>query len=616
MRLLWLFLFTSLLFAQSTIHIDQNFSTNITPSTYYFLDQFGKLTEFDVRKNDKLFKKIGKKKLILGYHDSANLWLKLKIKNDTNQTLQKVLEYDYPIQEKIWFYADGRTFLGGYLFKPSVSRYITHPLFLTFKPYETKEILIKARDENVGLIAKLNLLNFQDFLDKNEKAKVINMLFFGSIFSLLLYNLFLLFLTRNISYLFYIGMMGSFFVLELFEGGFFSIYTPWVYFSQNVIYTLLLLMALSIIMFTLYFLEIPKNFPKIYRFIQFLAVVLIIVYILNITQILPTIFQRLLYMSLFLVIIILGIYAYKRGVTQAKYYLAGWMLLFFNTVLLGLNQAGIVAWIDYFPYIGKIAIFAEAILFSMALSALINTYKEEKERAVQALLEQTENYAKRMEEYADKKTRQLHKSVKEKETLLKELHHRVKNNLQIIISLLRLQSDTVDDTRAKQVLSEAENRIKALSTIHEMLYKNRSFQYIDIASYFDFLTQEIVESLSHDKKITYSIQSNTALSMEKAIYCGLILNELVTNAIKYAFEDEGHITIKFIKEGECYNFVVADNGKGIDSKTAKKSLGLELVETLIKNQLKGEIHIDSKNGTKFSLIFCESPPSPKIATKQ
>ncbi len=201
-------------------------------------------------------------------------------------------------------------------------------------------------------------------------------------------------------------------------------------------------------------------------------------------------------------------------------------------------------------------------------------------------------------------------SLKEKELLLQEIHHRVKNNLQIISSLLNLQEVYIKDEKDLEIFKESQNRIKSMAFIHEQLYKSSDFAKINFANYIHDLLAYL--SYSHNlnpQKIKINIKvEDVHLDINTAIPCGLIINELVTNSIKYAFPDErsGTITVYLYSYHEDeYVLIISDDGIGlpedIDFKTTA-TLGLQLVYNL-SNQLEGSIELDRINGTKFKLVF-------------
>jgi PAS domain S-box-containing protein len=203
------------------------------------------------------------------------------------------------------------------------------------------------------------------------------------------------------------------------------------------------------------------------------------------------------------------------------------------------------------------------------------------------------------------------KSLHEKELLLKEIHHRVKNNLQIIVSLLKLQSKYVSDPKDLQIFNSSRSRVETMSLIHEKLYKSKDISDIDLGNYIKDLVTHILQAykINHEE-IKFEINSESIqLSIDTAIPCGLIINELINNTLKYAFPEghKGAITINIKREGEEVILEIKDNGIGIPASfdiTNSDSLGLQLVDTLIR-QINGTVEIDSSMGTKFIIKFKE-----------
>ncbi|BCL38374.1 PAS domain S-box protein [Nostoc sp. MS1] len=208
---------------------------------------------------------------------------------------------------------------------------------------------------------------------------------------------------------------------------------------------------------------------------------------------------------------------------------------------------------------------------------------------------------------------QIKASLKEKEVLLKEIHHRVKNNLGIVSSLLQMQSRRTQDHQASAILRDSQNRIASIALVHEKLYRSDDLANIDFAQYIPDLTIHLFDSYNVSSNcIRLNIQvDDVSLDIETAIPCGLIINELVSNALKYAFSDNrgGEIQVKLYQENDqTLTLIVEDNGIGLpaefDSKKAK-TLGLTLVQGLVK-QLRGQLEIQSQAGTKFKISFTPS----------
>jgi len=206
--------------------------------------------------------------------------------------------------------------------------------------------------------------------------------------------------------------------------------------------------------------------------------------------------------------------------------------------------------------------------------------------------------------------KQIKKSLDEKEVLLKEIHHRVKNNLQIISSLLNLRTGHAKNKKIPEFLKESQNRIKSMSLIHEQLYQSKDLAKIDFEEYMRDLTLNLFYSYgTNPEQISVNTNAkNIYLNIDKAISYGLIINELVSNSLKHAFPRgrKGEITIDFSTDkNNKYTLVVSDNGigfpKNLDIQNTD-TLGLKLVNILTQ-QLQGSIKLDRSQGTKFKITF-------------
>lgn len=206
---------------------------------------------------------------------------------------------------------------------------------------------------------------------------------------------------------------------------------------------------------------------------------------------------------------------------------------------------------------------------------------------------------------------ELRSSLAHKEVLLREIHHRVKNNMQIISSLLNHQMDSVKDKRLTEAFLESQNRITTMALIHEKLYRSVDLMKIDFKEYVDDLAVGLFQSYGVN---TGNIQLNTnveniSMEIDIAIPIGLVINELVTNSIKYAFPEgrKGmiYITARSINDKDV-EIVMGDNGIGIPENLDFRktgTLGLHLVTTLVENQLHGKIDLQKDKGTEFVIQF-------------
>lgn len=208
---------------------------------------------------------------------------------------------------------------------------------------------------------------------------------------------------------------------------------------------------------------------------------------------------------------------------------------------------------------------------------------------------------------------QLRSALREKETLLREIHHRVKNNMQIISTLLKLQLRNTDDETTKALFRESQNRILSMAMIHEKLYQSEGLHKIDLKEYIDDLSREVFTSYGLDAE-RIALRANVediALGMDTAVPCGLILIELLSNSLKYAFPEgrRGEIVIGLQAEGaDHFTLTVADDGVGLPKTieiASLSSLGLRLVSDLATYQLEGALRFGAGPGTRVDVTFRE-----------
>ncbi len=194
----------------------------------------------------------------------------------------------------------------------------------------------------------------------------------------------------------------------------------------------------------------------------------------------------------------------------------------------------------------------------------------------------------------------------EKTVMLKEIHHRVKNNLQIVTSLLRLQTSDVDDPKVLNEFSEAIDRISAIAKIHDKMYNNKALNQIDLSDYLEDLISDLLDSYTENNSIRAEITSNINFIPPKHLVpIALIFNELVTNSVKHAFkgQDENKIVIDaFITDKNEVKLTYSDNGNWTEPKIVSQSIGLDLIESFV-DQLDGTYEIDKSNGTKYIIRF-------------
>ena len=206
-------------------------------------------------------------------------------------------------------------------------------------------------------------------------------------------------------------------------------------------------------------------------------------------------------------------------------------------------------------------------------------------------------------------------SLREKELLLKEIHHRVKNNMQVISSLLSLQSQHVQDENALLLFKESQYRVRSMALVHEKLYQSDNFAEVNFSDYIQDLALKLFRSYEmNPEEIELDINmQNVALGIDLAVPCGLVVNELISNALKHAFSHSGNetgkISIDLREKGDMIVLSVSDDGTGIPPDLNFRqtdSLGLKLIVLLAEDQMEGTVSLDRSNGTKFTIVFPKS----------
>ncbi|MCT7908952.1 ATP-binding protein [Arcobacter lacus] len=601
-------IFSSNIYA-NILNIDEN-TKNIDLLQYseIYIDKNRSLTIEDIKNSNIKFEKNDKNILAYGYSPNFDVWIKITIKNNSNKPILKIIEYNNPLTTNIDFFDSNKNlhlkdgFLIGNLDKSTIN-----PIFkIELNPNEENIYFIKATSNITTLIVDLKLWDENVFYKKEIKHQLILSLFFGAMFILGIYNLFIYVFTKDKSYLYYVLYIFGLILHHLVYVGFAKLYIFNLETLKIIIELAALFVALPIYFlgfFTKSFLQTIK-YPKLNKILNiFLIIIPLSIIFFLLTEEYDK-YRTNLLMLFLIFLMIVTIYASLNKNRQAYFILFAWLVFLSSGLLMTLSSMGIYNTLP-FPYLIEVSFVLEAVIFSIALANRITNLQKEKNEANQKLIVQQENETKRLSKEVDLRTKDLKVALGEKEVLLKELNHRVKNNMQTIVSLIRLQSDEIEDEKLKDILLTTQNRIAAMGHLHELLYNQENINFIDVYEYFETLVDEVKSS--YDESINIHLDIKTKLKMEQAIYCGLMINELITNSFKYAFlNKKGNIYIILEKSNNILKLSVKDDGVGFDKNHTTFSLGLTLVNTLAINQLKGKMDIESKNGTSITISWNEN----------
>ena len=600
-------LFTSSLIA-NTIDINKSFSKEILSSSQILIDNSKTLTIKEILNNQTDFSDINSSVKRFGYSPNFNVWIKFTLHNSQNEPISKILEFDNPLVTNIILYENELSINKEGLLDKKIDRKTVNPIFsINLDKNETKTYYMEVYSKKTSLTLKLNLYSYDDFYSKEIFHQIILSLFFGAMIILALYNLSIFFMIRDISYFYYVAYIVTLVVHHLLYVGFANLYIFNSYLMQYIVDYAAIFIALPVLFLALFsksFLQ-TSQYRKINLLLNFLISLLILSVIFFIFTNYFEKYRNVIPISVMVYLFFITLYSFFKKNTQAKLILFGWAAILFAGLVMYLSSAGIIG-IDLSSYyVVELSFVLEALVFSVALANRIKKLQEEKNKIQSKLIEEQKNTEVKLNNLVAKKTNKLEIALEEKEILLRELNHRVKNNMQTIISLIRLQNDEIEDVKINMLLSTIQNRISAMSHLHELLYRKDTITFVNAYEYFERIVNEIQQSFEYDIEVEYN--TNCTLNAESAIYCGLIINELLTNSFKHAFSEKksGFIKIDFFKDDNEYFLIYSDNGKGYDPDIKKESLGLVLIETLAKKQLKAQLDINSINGVKVEIRWKE-----------
>ena len=409
------------------------------------------------------------------------------------------------------------------------------------------------------------------FANTLSSTESVNLLFFGAFSMIIVYNFTYFLILKSHTYFEYFVFHLLLFIMMLsysglFEAGFFT------YNLSQVPVVLFMLAVMIFTSFTRSFLLLKTSSPKgdkVLKSFQYVALVLFAFSMWEI-QYTPIIIFALLYViALSLSILVISSYlAYRKNQTYAKFYLFAFIGLLTTLIITLLSYFSFIESSSNSRYLFELSIIFETVVFSYGLNY---QYQE-----TQLQLEQNR-------------------------LLFKELSHRVKNNLQSIISILSLQKSRLDDETMKRYLQDTIKRISAIALIHEKLQQTAQVGHVNMKSYLNSFLEEF-QTIDHRFKFNVACDKEIYLPIEKLTPLGLILNELVTNSLKHAFNKttEPMIKIKLTHE-TYYDFSYEDNGAGY--KIATPSLGTLLIKTLAEAQLKGKYSINHNGRLNYQLQF-------------
>ncbi|MBL4709846.1 MAG: ATP-binding protein [Flavobacteriales bacterium] len=522
----------------------------------------------------------------------STLWVKIKL-NTKNLSPEAVLEVTNAFFDNIilFYTLKNKKLIQdtlGILYPHSKNK-LKHylPAFVVPTDELDSPIVFFKIESRWSMLVQLKAKTKENFYKERVTSYLIAGLLIGGLLLMGIYNLFLFFSTRDFSYFLYVlALFGAI----LSQGYIFGILIPYLSpespeFSLRFPIIIMACTGLFSAWFTIRFLEI-KNTSKFF-------------YSLLISGIFFSLFSISLELLKFddlsrkvNIIEVIGIsciifsaacYSLIKGNKIALYFTIAWSFYLSGLIVFALKTIDLIPHNTFTRYFMMVGTFMEVLLLSFALGHKYYLVRVEKER----LERQTR---KELEILVKEQTAELENSLEEKGVLLKEVHHRVKNNLQIIISLLDLQVASIKDPKNKEVFTQSMSRIYSMSLIHQKLYQSDNLVRINIKGYLEELFTYVQNSYySETQEITYQLSlDKVELALAKAVPLGLIVNELLSNSFKHGLrhKHKGQIKMSLEFKEKTMRLIVADSGLGFDEDgqelNVKKSLGLFLVKSLVK----------------------------------
>jgi len=604
LRIIYLLLFSSITLLGLDID-DQSTYNALLPHCEIYIDHNKSTTIDNIKGKD--FQPNDKKAVGFGYSPDFTVWVKFTLSNTSSTEIHKLIEYDNPLTSHVTFF-DNATLLyqGGLLHAPKEKS--LHPtLAIRLKPYESKMFYLKASSSVTTMIVKLNLWNPDTFYKKEIRYQFILALFFGAMGVVILYNFIVFFMTHDRSYLYYVLFFVGITVHHLIYRGIAHLYILSPAWMTYVIEHSIFIVAFPAFFLALFMKEVLnlKQHKTINMFLNaYLVLFPFLVLFFYLSEYenarnTPT-------MILLLIILVILIMMMVKRNKHAYYMATGWFLFISSAIAMQLSSMGKYDIFATYPYYSEFTLVVEAVLFSLILSSHIKELNHKNTLANEKLIEQQEKEEIRLTKLVEEKTSALTKSLDQKQFLLKELNHRVKNNLQTILSFVRLQANKASHQETYTILDSLKHRIFAVYHLHTLLHQKENGDSIDVHEYFSMITHQLKESFQMPN-IEIHIDTEVTLSYKSAIISGHILNEALTNAYQHAFSNDkdGEIFIKMFRIEKEYTLSIQDTGIGYVPQKTYNTLGLSLIENLATIQLDGTLNIDSSHGTLITIVWEE-----------
>ncbi|WP_294953106.1 7TM diverse intracellular signaling domain-containing protein [Sulfurovum sp.] len=603
------FMFTFYLFGQNTKLVAR-----------YYVDKSHHWSVEEAYHNRNRFSVLTQKNATLGFTE-GNVWIYVNVQNLANKNISEMLEFPYPLHDYITVYVHKnghfeKEYMTGDLTPFDTRKIKTNDFVIpyTLKAFEKKEILFKF-SSNSSLNIGIRHFSLKEYYSNVSQNGLFLGLYYGAVLIMLMYNFILFLMIKEWVYLYYVVFHMFHLALQLGLNGlaFEYFYPHYPAINHYFIPIVFSLTNYYSIQFTVLFLELERYNAVLalmlnrFKYLFLFTMISIFFLSYNVSIILITILSMLNIVLLFLISIYI---LYRYRTMASKFFVSAWSFLLIGGLSGEMQNMGLIHMNRFSLYAPQIGAFFELALLSFALAYRYNEVFSKltcTEGELRELNVHLEDKVRERTFDLDEKNKELFIEINNKNILFRELYHRVKNNLQIISGLLSLQIRRVIQKESKDILADTNQRIKSMAMIHEKLYQSDDLTAVNMQEYTHDLVEELQHSLEYND-ILFMIQcEKIRLTLETAVPMGLIINELVTNAVKYAFpahQSSKNIAIKmYTVKHDAVILEVYDNGKGVKLEKAKEGFGFKLVQSLAGYQLKGDIETYNSQGLHHKITF-------------
>jgi two-component sensor histidine kinase len=546
-----------------------------------------------------------------GYTD-GNTWFKLKIQNKS-QSKRFIFQLQEPYFQRINFFIKKngtweQQQAGLTLYKEDKNKKNLSPTFsFNIEVNQSKTIYLQFAPKAGKATTCFGRFSLNSQTKFNYSSLFNEYLFyaffFGTLFIIIVFNLFLYSQFHETIYLYY-----AFYLLFL--SIYIAIYSGLLLhmglaswhkeFSMSIPLFIIFLVAFSDI-----FLKLKHYLPRIHKLLKYILISMLIslpYLIYDYDTWMSTIGVSTVFIAP--IVALSAFYVVFKGHKEAKYYIPGIILYIASLTILPLMSKGLIEHTTFTHYVFTTFSFIEVMFFSFVLVQRFFRTQNEKIYLQSKLLDIQKNNEKILERKVEQRTNKVNQLLKEKEVLLKEVYHRVKNNFQMVVSLIWIENESQNDGDSKNSLLELINRIKSMALIHQYLLGMDDYAEITAKQYIAQINQEIEKSYS-EKLLKIDAKINTfILSADQALALGIIINELLTNAVKHHGSNETCIIeMSCIKQNNDVTLSIQDNGQGFDMKSKRNSFGLKLIKQFTKKLRASKSEFTFERGTKYELVF-------------